>query len=148
MGSDQGLGFALGVLSLSQSTGCNEGEKKGKKVALPKKDPQYRTRPELPVRAITLLAQWFLDREFMVSGDSAYDGKRVFSKLPSNVGLISHVHPKGVLYEEAPAVEPGKDGCPAKKGKRLPNMQQGANDESRKWETPTSINSVYTPSFR
>jgi hypothetical protein len=115
--------------------GVTKGKKKGKQGARTKKNPQHRTRPELAVQAISLLAQWFPDREFMVSGDSAYGGKSVLSKLPSNVGLISHVHPKGVLYAEAPAVKPGQGGRPPKKGKRLPNMQQWANNKSQKWQT-------------
>jgi hypothetical protein len=112
-----------------------QGVTKGKKGKRPSRRKDHRTRPELAVQAISLLAQWFPDRQFLVSGDSAYGGKSALSKLPSNVDLISHVHPKGVLYEEAPAVAPGQKGRRRKKGRRLPGLQAWADDNSQKWRT-------------
>lgn len=98
-------------------------------------DPAHRTRPELAIQAISLLASWFPDRQFVVTGDSAYGGKSVLSKLPNNVDLISHVHPKGALYEPAPAFPTRKRrGAPRKKGKRLPGMKEWADDPTP-WKT-------------
>ena len=50
--------------------------------------------------------------------------------------LISHVHPKGALYEPAPPLAPGKKGrgAPRKKGQRLPDMTRWANDASQPWQ--------------
>src|SRR5258705_8061516 len=68
--------------------------KKGKRALNPKaKPPGHRTRPELALELISLIASWFPDRVVLVSGDSAYGGKSVLRPLPSNVHLISHVHP-------------------------------------------------------
>jgi hypothetical protein len=116
-----------------------QGVTKGKKAknAKPKKqkrDPNHRTRPELAVELISLVASWFPDRRLIVSGDSAYGGASVLQKLPPNVELISHVHPKGVLYEPAPTPVPGQKGAHRKKGKRLPDMQRWA-DDGRPWRT-------------
>lgn len=109
--------------------------KKGKK-RQPKRDPNHRTRPELAVELISLVASWFPGRKLIVSGDSAYGGASVLRKLPANVELISHVHPKGALYEPAPAPLPGKKGkgAPRKKGKRLPTMQAWADDTRQPWQ--------------
>jgi hypothetical protein len=60
--------------------GVTKGKKKSKQGARTKNNPPHRTRPELALHAISLLAQWFPDRQFMVSGDSAYGGKSVLSK--------------------------------------------------------------------
>lgn len=111
--------------------GVTKGKKKNKggKKSRPKRDPNHRTRPQLAVELISLVASWFPDREFVVSGDSAYGGRSVLSKLPSNVHLISHVHPKGALYEPAPAPEAGKKGRRRKKGERLPGMNEWAQDD-------------------
>jgi hypothetical protein len=102
-------------------------------------DPAHRTRPELAVQAISLIAGWFPDRQFVVTGDSAYGGKSVLSNLPSNVDLISHVHPKGALYEPppgpAPTAQGKKSGRPRKKGARLPGLQEWADDASQPWKT-------------
>jgi len=101
-----------------------------------KKKAPHRTRPELAVEMLQMVASWLPDRQFMVTGDSAYGGGSVLQKLPENVGLISHVHPKGALYEPAPKPEPGQKsrGRQRKKGERLPGMDQWAKDRT-KWRT-------------
>ena len=91
----------------------------------------------------------------MVSGDSAYGGKSVLSKLPANVHLISHVHCKGALYEPLPPANPdnaspGKKagkGRPRKKGARLPSMIEWANDATKPAEELSSSLTIW-PSDR
>ncbi len=116
--------------------GLTKGRKKTKRATKSRKrthDPQHRTRPELAVELISLVASWFPDRQLLVSGDSAYGGASVLRPLPANVDLISHVHPKGALYEPAPA--PNGKGRPAKKGRRLPGMKEWADDPTVPWQT-------------
>ena len=123
--------------------GVTKGKKRTRKQDPKKKKRQrkrrigngaHRTRPELAVEMLQMVAEWLPDRQFIVTGDSAYGGASVLQKLPENIDLISHVHPKGVLYEPAPQPNPNEKrrGPRRKKGKRLPNMQQWANDET-KW---------------
>ena len=110
-----------------------KGKKGQKKSTKPKHDPNHRTRPELALELIIMVAQWFPNDEIIVSGDSAYGGQSILSHLPPNVHLISHVHPNGALYEPA---SPKKEKCkgPArKKGDRLPGMKQWADDPDRPW---------------
>jgi hypothetical protein len=114
--------------------GLTKGRKRGKQVKPRRRDPNHRTRPELAVEMIGLISAWFPDRQFLVTGDSAYGGASVLKKLPGNVDLISHVHPKGALYEPAPAKAPGQKGAPRKKGMRLPGMAAWADDESQPWQ--------------
>jgi DDE superfamily endonuclease len=113
-----------------------QGLTKGKKAKAqqPRHDPNHRTRPELFVELLTLIAGWFPERKFVISGDSAYGGKSVLLKLPPKVDLISHVHPKGALYEPAPPLMPGQKGRRRKKGKRLPGMAAWANDTRLRWK--------------
>jgi hypothetical protein len=116
--------------------GLTKGKKKreqSKKSPKQTRDPNHRTRPELAVELISLVAGWFPDRQLLVSGDSAYGGASVLQPLPANVDLISHVHPKGALYEPAPA--PNGKGRPAKKGRRLPPMKDWADDPTSPWQT-------------
>ena len=78
---------------------------------------------------------WFPTRKLLVTGDSAYGGKSVLRKLTAHVELISHVHPKGALYEPAPDRQPGTlGGGQGKKGERLPGMVEWANDFRRTWK--------------
>ena len=127
--------FALPVAArlYRNRQGLTKG-KKGRTKAV-KHDPNHRTRPQLAVELITLAASWFPSDQIIVSGDSAYGGKSVLSHLPSNVHLISHVHPKGALYEPAPqeAAEPKRRGPKRKKGERLPGMAQWAEDPNTPW---------------
>jgi hypothetical protein len=109
-----------------------QGLAKGKKAAKSKKrpaDPNHRTRPQLFREMLALLAAWFPQRQFVISGDSAYGGHSVLRHLPANVDLISHVHPKGALYQPAPPRLPGQKGRSRKKGARLPNMAAWAADQ-------------------
>ena len=115
--------------------GVTKGKKKTKTEKKHKRDPNHRTRPELAVELISLVASWFPERTLLVSGDSAYGGQSVLRKLPANVELISHVHPKGALYEPAPAAMPNQKGRHRKKGRRLPGMAAWANDPNQPWQT-------------
>ena len=117
--------------------GVTKGQKKSSSAGKKKQtaSPSHRTRPELAVELVSLVAGWFPQRHFVLTGDSAYGGKSVLKKLPSNMDLISHVHPKGAMYEPAPPVVEGQRGCPRKKGKRLSAMPEWAADESQAWQT-------------
>ena len=113
--------------------GLTKGQKakpKGKKA---KPDPNHRTRPELAVALIALVATWFPHDEIVVTADSAYGGKSVLSHLPANVHLISHVHPKGALYALPAPRAPKSKGAPRKKGQRLPGMADWAADAQTPW---------------
>ena len=98
---------------------------------------EHRTKPELAVELITLLASWLPDREFLLAGDSAYGGASVAKHLPSNINLISRAHAKAVLYAVAPPPTPGKKGPPRKRGDRLPTIMDWANDATKPWESMT-----------
>ena len=101
----------------------------------PRPDPDHRTRPELALELIHLVARWFPDDEIIVLGDSAYGGRSVLSHLPPNVHLISRVHPNAALYEPAPPQgDRDQRGPPRKKGDRLPGMAEWAADPEQPWE--------------
>jgi len=77
-------------------------KQKRKKATKSKRPRGHRTRPELAVEMLQMIASWSPNHQLMVTGDSAYGGASVLQKLPENMELISHVHPKGGLYEPAP----------------------------------------------
>ncbi len=95
--------------------------------------PPHRTRPELALELIHLVARWFPDEEIIVLGDSTYGGHSVLSHLPPKVQLISRVHPRAALYQPAPPKTKGTPGRPRKKGDRLPGMAAWAADAKRPW---------------
>jgi SRSO17 transposase len=111
--------------------GLTKGKKSRGKAAKPSSD--HRTRPQLALELIRLIAQWYPNDEIVLTGDSAYGGRSILSYLPTNVHLISRVHSKGALYERAPVKTEGQRGAPRKKGARLPGMAQWANDTAQPW---------------
>jgi len=113
--------------------GLTKGKKRRAKASKTKPAPNHRTRPELALELITLAATWFPDDEIMVTGDSAYGGQSVLRHLPPKVHLISHVHPKGALYQPAPPKTEKTKGPARKKGDRLPGMKQWADDPKQPW---------------
>jgi DDE superfamily endonuclease len=96
-------------------------------------DPNHRTRPELALELIQLVAQWFPDDKILMLGDSAYGGRSVLSHLPLHVHLISRVAANAALYEVAPPRQPGQRGPSRKKGDRLPGMAEWAADPKKPW---------------
>jgi hypothetical protein len=113
--------------------GLTKGKKGKTKASQRKADPNHRSRPQLALELICLVATWFPQDAIVVSGDSAYGGKSVLSQLPVNVHLISHVHPQGALYA-LPEPPSGKSkGAPRKKGARLPGMVEWAADPQQPW---------------
>jgi SRSO17 transposase len=109
-------------------------EKKGRnKSSRSKHDPNQRTRPEPALELLKLVAAWFPNEEILVTGDSVSGGKSVLSHLPTNVHLISHVHPKAALSEPAPAKTEKTKGRPRKKGRRWPGRKPWAEDSHQPW---------------
>jgi DDE superfamily endonuclease len=98
-----------------------------------KTDPDHRTRPELALELIKLVARWFPDDEVILLGDSTYGGRSVLSHLPANVQLVSRVAPNAALYEVAPPRRPGQRGPSRKKGDRRPGMAEWAADPGQSW---------------
>jgi hypothetical protein len=125
-----------GSMKGKKRTRKQDAKKRKRRRARNKGNAPHRTRPELAVEMLQLLAEWLPDRQFIVTGDSAYGGRSVLQKLPENVDLISHVHPKGALYKPAPKLKPGEKrrGPQRKKGERLPGMEQWAKNRT-KWRT-------------
>jgi DDE superfamily endonuclease len=111
-----------------------QGLTKGRRGKKRPPDPSHRTRPQLFRELLELLASWFPERHFVVSGDSAYGGQSVLRYLPANVDLISHVHPKGALYAPPTASLARRRGPRLKKGPRLPTMAEWAADGRQAWQ--------------
>jgi DDE superfamily endonuclease len=126
-------GLTKGKKAKQKRQGCGSGAGKQKKKWRRPTDPNHRTRPELLVAMLQLIAGWFPQRQFVVGADSAYAGRSVLRHLPANVDLISQVHPQGVLYAPPPPPT-GKRGARRKKGERLPGLQAWADDSASSWQ--------------
>ena len=97
---------------------------------------QYRTRPELALEMIRMVAHWLPQRKLRVLGDSEYAGGSISRHLPTNVELISRMVMDAALFEPVPT-KPARLGRPRKRGKRLANPTQTANNASWRWTKTT-----------
>jgi hypothetical protein len=84
----------------------------------------YRTRPELAVEMLQVLCHAHAQRRFHAVADSAYGGQSVLGYLPVNCGLTSRLDLDARLYDAPPARQPGTNGRPRKRGRRLPTPRQ------------------------
>jgi hypothetical protein len=98
---------------------------------------QYRTRPELALEMILIVASWIPQRLLRVLGDSEYAGQSISRHLPANVKLISRMNMKAALYEPADTVV--RRGRRRKKGNRLPSPLQMAQDKNARWIKTTAV---------
>ena len=118
--------------------GLTKGKKKTgakSKTKQTKASAEHRTRPELALELLQMVASWLPGRQFLVTGDSAYGGRSVLSHLPPNMNLISRVHPQGRLYAPPPPRQPGQKGRPRVKGELLSDRETWANDPDCPWRT-------------
>ena len=95
-------------------------------------EKQYRTRPQLALEMIQAVVRWLGPRKLRVLGDSEYAGGSISRHLPVNVELISRMTMNAALYEPPPLQAAGR-GRPRKKGARLSNPIQMAQDNQRSW---------------
>jgi len=97
---------------------------------------QYRTRPELALEMIRIVAGWIAQRTLRVLGDSEYAGQSISRHLPVNVKLINRMNRKAALYE--PAGKSAHRGRRRKKGNRLPSPLEMAQDKTAGWIETTA----------
>jgi hypothetical protein len=100
-------------------------------------DKQYRTRPQLALEMIQVVARWLGPRKLRVLGDSEYAGGSISRHLPANTELISRMTMNAALYELPPHQGTGR-GRRRKKGARLSNPLQMAQDSRRCWTQTTA----------
>ena len=77
-----------------------------------------------------------LQRKLRILGDSEYAGGSISRHLPANVELISRMVMDAALFEPVPT-KPARLGRPRKRGKRLANPAQMANNASWQWTKTT-----------
>ena len=79
-GPHQSLRSAHRHAPVSQPAGSHQRQKNKTKAGKTKPNPNHRTRPQLAVELISLVAAWFPHDDILVTGDSAYGGKSVLSR--------------------------------------------------------------------
>ena len=109
-----------------------KGKKGQQKPAKPKHDPNHRTRPELALELIIMVARWFPDDEIIVSVTAPTAvGASCRTCPPTSISSAACTQ-RGTL--RAVASQDDRRGGPRKKGDRLPGMAEWAADPERPWK--------------
>jgi hypothetical protein len=95
--------------------------KKGACLTMAREGGPHRTRPQLAVQMLRLVAERHPPRRFHVLGDGSYSGQSVVKHLPANFDLTGRIHPRAVLYAPPPAPSSGTRGRRRKRGPRVPS---------------------------
>ena len=96
-----------------------------KRGSLTKKE--HRTKSQLAATMIAVVAGWFPQRRFLVVADSAYIGKHLLRRRPTNVAVLGPLCWKAALYEAVTAPARGHQH-----GARLPTPAAMLQDD-RRW---------------
>ncbi len=109
-----------------------------KRKHIPKKkaDPQRPAKPVLARELLDMLAARLPRRTIHLVGDAAY-ATAAWRGLPDRVTLTSRLRSNAVIYAPAPP-RTGKQGRPARWGKRLPTLTQIASNTTTEW-TPATV---------
>ena len=88
---------------------------------------EHRTKSQLAAEMLAVLADWLPGRKILVVADSAYLGKHLLKRRPTNVEALGPIHWKAALYE-ALTEAPGR----RKHGGRWPTPREMIAD-NRHW---------------
>jgi hypothetical protein len=89
--------------------------------------------------------RWLPKRRIVIVADSSYAALKLLDSLltlPNPVYRITQLRLDAALYEPAPERDPHKVGCPPKKGKRLPKLNEVLIDKKTAWQKVT-VNNWY-----
>jgi hypothetical protein len=81
------------------------------------------------------LRRWLPDREVIALGDSSYAVIDLLAALQSKVSFITRLRLDAALYDPVPLRKEGQVGRSRKKGKRLPTLEQLAQQADMEWQT-------------
>jgi len=94
----------------------------------------FRTKQQLALEMITIIAKWLADRQIELVTDGGYPCEEIVRNRPPNEQFVSRMQSNAALYDqpEIPAKSPR--GRPRQKGRRLATPKQMAQ-QVRHWRT-------------
>jgi hypothetical protein len=91
---------------------------------------------------LLLVARWLPGRDVVVTADSSCAALELLEAVRMQVAVGTRRRLDAALYEPAPERRAKQTGRPRKKGRRLPTLQQGANDRATRWQ-PVTVRGWY-----
>jgi len=92
----------------------------------------FRTKQQLALEMITIIAQWLADRKIVLVADGAYPCEELVGKRPENVEFVSRMQSNAALHGQLRVRSKHGRGRPRQKGRRLPTPKQMAQ-QVRHW---------------
>jgi hypothetical protein len=103
-------------------------------------DRQHKKLTEWALWMLLQVRKWLPDRYLMVVADASFAAIKLLvglSQRKDPVHAIVRFRLDAALYEPAPEAVPGQRGRPRKKGKRLPTLEQVAQNPNTHWQKIT-----------
>jgi hypothetical protein len=99
---------------------------------------RHKTVPELAGQLVAVVRRWFPTVPIKLIGDGAYSGLTLgLTCAKYYVTLIAPLRQDACLCAPAPVRQPGQNGRPRIKGKRLPKLSQVLADPTTVWQRST-----------
>jgi hypothetical protein len=96
---------------------------------------RHKTVPELAGQMVALVRRWFPAMPIKLIGDVAYSGLTLgLTCAKYHVTLVAPLRQDAYLCAPAPLRQPGQNGRPRIKGKRLPKLSQVLADPTTVWQ--------------
>jgi DDE superfamily endonuclease len=86
---------------------------------------------------LLLVARWLPGRDLVVTADSSFAALELLEAVRTQVAVVTRLRLDAALYAPAPERQAKQIGRPRKKGRRLPTLQQVANDRATCWQCVT-----------
>jgi hypothetical protein len=94
----------------------------------------HRTLTDRARQMLLLVARWLPGRDLVVTADSSFAALELLEAVRAQVAVVTRLRLDAALYEPAPERRVKQTGRPRKKGRRLPTLQQVANDRATGWQ--------------
>lgn len=103
-------------------------------------DKRHKKLSDWARQMIRQVRRWLPGRNLVFVADSGYAVlellaacNKLNARSAGSVSVVTRLRLDAALYEPAPPRKPGQKGAPRKKGKRLPTLQQVADDPKTVW---------------
>ena len=97
----------------------------------------HRTLTDRARQLLLLAARWLPNREIVVTAASSFAALELLEAVCESVTVVTRLRLEAALAEPAPARCAGQMGRLRKKGKRVPTLEQGADDRQTPWQEVT-----------
>lgn len=97
------------------------------------RNQRHKTLTDWARQAILQTRRWLPDRKIVVLGDSSFASLGLIAAIRGRVTFVTRLRLDAAIYAPPPPQDPHRRGRPAKKGAKLPKLNEVLEDANTKW---------------